>query len=109
MNGIERLENVCHYESFILTMKSTLLAKTIAEKGYGLLAEKILFLNQKRLKDRCHAEMASITAQVKFITLNAIYCNFQSKNFSIIDAIYLRFVASHRSCMAKRGEKCRIV
>ena len=48
-------------------MKSTLLAKTISEKGYGLLAEKILFLNQKRLKDRCHAEMASITAQVSFL------------------------------------------
>jgi len=45
-------------------MKSTLLAKTVSEKGYGLLAEKILYLNQKRLKDRCHTEMASITAQI---------------------------------------------
>ena len=105
MNGTERVENVCHFESFILTMKSTLLAKTIAEKGYGLLAEKILFLNQKRLKDRCHAEMASITAQVQFLPLNAIHCNLQSMIYSK----YFRFVASHRSCMARQGEKCRIV
>ena len=73
MNSVEHIENVCHFESFILTMKSTLLAKTISEKGYGLLAEKILFLNQKRLKDRCHAEMASITAQVSFLNPHRIH------------------------------------
>jgi len=72
MDSVEHIENVCHFESFILTMKSTLLAKTISEKGYALLAEKILFLNQKRLKDRCHAEMASITAQVSFLILDRI-------------------------------------
>ena len=72
LNTMEHIENVCHFESFILTMKSTLLAKTISEKGYGLLAEKILFLNQKRLKDRCHAEMASITAQVSFLNPHKI-------------------------------------
>ena len=72
MNSVEHIENVCHFESFILTMKSTLLAKTISEKGYGLLAEKILFLNQKRLKDRCDAEMSSITAQVSFPILHWI-------------------------------------